>query len=82
MFNINVKGTFFLIKEFKDLLIKSSESASICAISSYLGKHPASAMGIHAMTKAALDNMVVWMADELRPDNIRVVAVAPGYTGT
>jgi len=35
-------------------------------------------LGVYAMTKAALENMVIFLADELRDDGIRVNAVAPG----
>mmetsp|Transcript_8500 Transcript_8500/g.6040 ORF Transcript_8500/g.6040 Transcript_8500/m.6040 type:complete len:89 (+) Transcript_8500:472-738(+) len=34
------------------------------------------------MTKAALENMVRWLADELRPDDIRVTGIAPGLITT
>ena len=34
------------------------------------------------MGKAAIVNMVKWLAVELRDDNIRVNAVAPGITRT
>ena len=34
------------------------------------------------MTKAALDNMVVWMAHELMSDGIRVNGIGPGLIMT
>ena len=34
------------------------------------------------MTKAALDNMVAWMAQELLSDNIRINGIAPGLIMT
>lgn len=30
------------------------------------------------MTKAAINNMVKWMADDFRADNIRINAIGPG----
>ena len=39
-------------------------------------------IGVYAMTKAALENMVKFMADELRNDKIRVTGIAPGLIRT
>lgn len=52
--------------------------ANICIISSVTGTNPKHQIGIYGSTKAALDNMVVWMADELMNDGIRVTGMAPG----
>ena len=81
MWNINVKSTFFLIKECLPLLRKGSAS-NICMISSVTGRNPNYMIGIYGSTKAAMDNMVRWMADELMADGIRVTAIAPGLIET
>jgi NAD(P)-dependent dehydrogenase (short-subunit alcohol dehydrogenase family) len=39
-------------------------------------------LGVYAMTKAALENMVKWMHVELREEGIRVNGVAPGLIKT
>jgi short-subunit dehydrogenase len=46
------------------------------------GKAPHSSIGIYGSTKAALDNMVIWMAEELMADKIRVTGLAPGLIAT
>lgn len=51
-------------------------------MSSNNGKYPFHPIGIYSMTKAALDNMVQFLAKELMGDGIRVNAVAPGLIKT
>ena len=85
LFDINVKSTFFLIKETKHLLDKSAEMknpTNILVISSVTGTTPQFSIGIYAATKACLDNMVKGMATELRPDGIRINSLAPGLIKT
>ena len=43
---------------------------------------PSWTIGVYGSTKAALENMVKWMKDELRPDGIRVNGIAPGLIKT
>ena len=76
--DINVKSTFFLIKESIDLIRKAQSGANILIISSLTGKNPGYKQGIYAATKAALDNITKWLAEELREDGIRVNGLAPG----
>ena len=85
LWDLNVKSTFFLIKECYDMLMASKEAggaANICTISSVTGRNPSPAIGVYSMTKAALDNMTVFLSKELMADGIRVNAVAPGLIKT
>lgn len=82
VWNVNVKATFFLIKECKPLMTSSGKGGSILVTSSVTGTHPYRMLGIYAMTKAALDNMVKFLAEELRSDKIRVNAIGPGLIKT
>ena len=82
LWNVNVKSTFFLIKECLPFIKKAGAGANICIISSVTGKNPHFSIGIYGSTKAALDNMVLWMADELMSDGIRVTGLAPGLIAT
>lgn len=90
LWDLNVKSTFFLIKECKDMLLKSAElstkekprAANILVNSSVSGKYPGFPIGVYGMTKAALDNMVVFLAQELMEDGIRVNGIAPGLIKT
>ena len=81
LFDINVKASFFLIKECLPLL-QASKSANILVVSSVTGTTPQEIIGVYSMTKAALDNMVKGLAQELRNDHIRVNGIAPGLIKT
>ena len=47
-------------------------------VSSVSGIRPLKMVGVYAMTKACLINMVEWMAVELLDENIRINCIAPG----
>ena len=82
MFDVNVKAVFFMIKETIPLLKKGGKASNILVTSSEGAKQSASFLGIYCMTKAAVDNMVPWLAQELMSDDIRVNAINPGMTYT
>ena len=83
LFNVNVKGNFFLIKECLDLLSKStSGDANIVLTSSGAAIRPSKIGGVYAMTKAANNNMVIWLSQELSDSNIRVNSICPGMVST
>ncbi|CDW80675.1 dehydrogenase reductase sdr family member 4 [Stylonychia lemnae] len=81
-FNINTKAQFFLIKEFKQLLKRSQSDPNILVNASVLGYSPDKFAGVYSMTKAAVINMVQWLAQELIEDDIRINAIAPGLVQT
>ena len=82
LWDLNVKSTFFLIKETIDMIRVAGPGANICIITSVGGQNPGQMLGVYGSTKAALENMVKWMKDELRPDGIRVNGIAPGLIAT
>ena len=86
MWNLNVKSTFFLIKEAKDLLLACAEAGgkptNVLVISSVTGRTPQHTLGVYAATKAALDNIVKGLSAELLYDKIRVNSLAPGLIAT
>ena len=55
---------------------------SIINVSSAGGEMPAPTLSIYAMTKAAVNHLTRCAAVELGPSDIRVNAVAPGFTDT
>ena len=73
-----MKSTFFLIKDGLELLRAAGPGANICIITSVTGTQPNWTIGVYGSTKAALENMIKWMKDELRSDGIRVNGIAPG----
>ena len=58
MWDLNVKSTFFLIKESIGLLREAGPGSNICIISSVTGSNPKSMIGVYGSTKAALENMI------------------------
>ena len=85
MWDLNVKSSFFLIKECYELLCESKEkggAANVLIISSLSGQSPAAPLGVYGSTKAALDNMAKFLATELMGDGIRVNSLAPGVIKT
>ncbi len=55
---------------------------SIINVSSAGGEMPAPSLSVYAMTKAAVAQLTRCAAAELGPKNIRVNAIAPGFTDT
>ena len=82
MWDLNVKSIFFLIQESLHLLKKGGKEANVLVVSSVGGKNPAPLIGVYSMTKAALDNMVIFLSKELIDEDIRVNAIAPGVIKT
>mmetsp|Transcript_6268 Transcript_6268/g.10204 ORF Transcript_6268/g.10204 Transcript_6268/m.10204 type:complete len:225 (-) Transcript_6268:14-688(-) len=85
MWDLNVKSTFFLIKESIDMLRESAANkgaANILIVSSVTGQNPNFTIGVYGATKAALECMVKGLAQELIGDEIRVNGIAPGLIKT
>jgi dehydrogenase/reductase SDR family member 4 len=61
---------------------KVDSGANVCIVSSVGGTWPGTPIGLYGSCKAALDNMVKWMAQELMADGIRVTGIAPGLIKT
>lgn len=82
MFDVNVKSTFFVIKEYHELLKAAKTQASVLIVSSIGGYDPANLIGIYGITKTTLLGMVKLLGYELKDDNIRVNGIAPGAIST
>jgi dehydrogenase/reductase SDR family member 4 len=85
LWDLNVKSNFFLIKESYEMLMASKEkdgAANVCVITSTDATSPMNGIGLYGATKAALNNMVKFLAQELRVDGIRVNGIAPGLINT
>ena len=68
LWDLNVKSTFFLIAECQEMLTESVNqggAANILVVSSNTGTHPSPLIGVYGMTKAALDNMVKGLSQEI-----------------
>ncbi|MFX0557822.1 SDR family NAD(P)-dependent oxidoreductase [Maribacter sp. CXY002] len=75
----NFRGSFAMVRTFKDLLQKSSEeTALIVNISSIAGIFGIGSNVAYCASKAALDSMTRSLARALAP-KIRIVSVSPGF---
>jgi NAD(P)-dependent dehydrogenase (short-subunit alcohol dehydrogenase family) len=75
LFNINVKGPFFLLQQVAPLL---SEGASVVFNTSVVRDFGLAGAAPYGATKGALRSLIRSLSVELAPRGIRVNAVAPG----
>ena len=80
MFEVNVKSSFFLIKEAMPLL--KENHSKIVIISSSAAFELSTALGVYGMTKTTLIAMTKVLSKELSSRGIRVNAVTPGIIKT
>lgn len=80
IFNINVKGTYFLSQAVAKKMIELSIKGNILNISSTSGIRPA--WGPYQMSKWAINGFTKGFADKLLQYDIIVNAIAPGQTAT
>ncbi len=81
IFEVNVKNTFFTIKESLPLL-KNAKNPNVLMISSQAGYTPFPMIGIYSVSKTALLSMTKLLAEELAKYKIRVNCIAPGIIKT
>ncbi|MEL6556627.1 MAG: glucose 1-dehydrogenase [Bacteroidota bacterium] len=75
IFNINVKGPFFTIKE---AIPQMNEGGVIISNTSIVNQKGFEGAGVYSASKAALRSATRVLASELSSKNIRTVSVAPG----
>lgn len=80
--DVNLKSTFFMIRDSLGLLRKSKTGANVLMTSSMSAVDPFYTIGVYGITKAGINNMVKSLSVELMEDNIRVNAIAPGLVDT
>ena len=81
IFEVNVKGYFFLIKAAAPVMRRQG-SGKIINIASVAGINPGPMMGVYSTSKAAVIMLTKALAAELGPENIQVNALAPGFIRT
>jgi dehydrogenase/reductase SDR family protein 4 len=79
--DVNLKGPFELCKKAYPIL-KQRGGGSIIHISSIGGIRPEAGIGIYSVSKAAINNLTLAMAQDWGPDNIRVNSICPGLIKT
>ena len=81
IFEVNVKGYFFLAKAVVPVMRKQG-GGKIINIASIAGINPGPMMGVYSTSKAAVIMLTKALAAELGPENIQVNALAPGFIRT
>lgn len=81
MYEINIKSTFFLIKEALPLM-RGVKGANILIITSYAAYEPDMTIAFYSVTKTTLLGMMKVVAKALHADEIRVNCIAPGVIKT
>lgn len=79
LFDVNVKGPFFMVQRALPLL---RDGGRIINISSAVTRIAFPEVAAYSMTKGALNTMTLLLAAQLGPRGITVNAVAPGATDT
>ncbi len=77
----NLRGPFLMIRALAPLMIER-RSGHIINISSLVGRNPFPNGAAYSASKWGLNGLTYSVAEELRKDNIRVSAVAPGSVNT
>ncbi|CDW86649.1 dehydrogenase reductase sdr family member 4 [Stylonychia lemnae] len=77
--DLNLKATFFMIKEAKSIMAQGS---SILISSSMAAFDPFYKIGVYGLAKSAINNLVKSLCEELRQYEIRINSIAPGLVDT
>ena len=79
--DVNVSGSFYLIRELAPGMV-SRENGAIVTISSMWGRIGASCEAAYSASKAAIIGLTQALAKELGPSGVRVNCIAPGVIDT
>ena len=82
IFEVNVKGYFWLCQAAARQMQKQGNGGKIINIASVAGIKPSPMLGVYSVSKAAIIMLTKVLAVELAPDNIQVNALAPGFVKT
>ncbi|MEX0784110.1 MAG: SDR family oxidoreductase [Dehalococcoidia bacterium] len=80
--DVNLRGTYFASVEVGKRMMEAGRPGSIINVSSVAGIAPLERLGVYGATKAGIHQFTKVMALEWAERNIRVNAIAPGWTET
>ena len=86
IFDVNVKGVFICTQEFiKNQQLTTNDQQQnklIINIASGVGIYGSAGLAVYSASKAAVINISQSLNDELKDENVKLVAVCPGSTDT
>ncbi|MBI5948742.1 MAG: SDR family oxidoreductase [Chloroflexi bacterium] len=80
--SVNLRGMYFASIEFAKRLFEAGRPGSIINVSSVAGIVPLDRLGVYSATKAGVHQLTKALALEWADRNVRVNAIAPGWTET
>lgn len=80
--DVNLRGTYFCSVEVAKRLFEAGLPGSIVNVSSVGGLVPLDRLGVYSASKAGMHQLTKAMALEWADRNVRVNAIAPGFTET
>lgn len=82
VYDVNIKGPFFLTQAVIKKMVDNKRKGSIINISSITGKSGTPQISAYASSKAALISLTQCLSKEFAPSGIRVNAICPGALDT
>ncbi len=79
--NTNLRGVYYCIRSLAPVMIKAG-GGHIINISSLAGKNPVPNLSAYSASKWGLNGLSYSVAEELRPQNVRVSVICPGSVHT
>ncbi len=79
--NTNLRGVYYCIRSLAPLMVKAG-GGHIINISSLAGKNPVPNLSAYSASKWGLNGLSYSVAEELRPQNVRVSVICPGSVHT
>jgi NAD(P)-dependent dehydrogenase (short-subunit alcohol dehydrogenase family) len=80
--DVNLRGTYFASIEMAKRMFEAGTPGSIINVTSVSGIAPLERLGVYGATKAGIHQLTKVMALEWADRNVRVNAIAPGWTDT
>ncbi len=82
LFDVNVKAPFFLIQNLLSRFVAPSHIVNITSMAGYQGSSKFPGLSLYGASKGALATLTESLAEELKPNNISVNALALGAVDT
>jgi NAD(P)-dependent dehydrogenase (short-subunit alcohol dehydrogenase family) len=82
LFDVNVKAPFFLVQKLLTRFVSPAHIVNISSMAGFQGSSKFSGLSLYSASKGALSTLTESLAEELKPHNIAVNALALGAVDT